>query len=73
MKFKCRDCGREFDIPAWFTNTPTIKYSPFANPVPFNQPCTAPPVMIITGFNSEYKTSCCPFCYSKEIEEKKDG
>jgi len=73
MKFRCRGCGKEFDIPAWLTCTPTIQYSPFANPVPYDQPYTAPPVMTIVGSNYDYKTPCCPFCYSKEIEEKKDG
>ena len=72
MKYRCRNCNREFDIPAYIKYTPLIytPYSPYANPIPTNWPYTAPPITLI-GTNYEYNAPCCPFCYSREIEETK--
>ena len=67
MKYKCRKCGREFDIPATITYpTPTLQ-----QPRPeINWPYTAPPPMTI--FTYTVSVPCCPHCHSTDIEEKKE-
>jgi len=68
MKYTCKHCKKEFDIPATINYRPVIVNPP--QPTNLQWPFTAPP--IITSYSIEFHTPCCPFCYSIEIEEKKE-
>ena len=82
MRYRCRGCGKEFDIPAWITYSPVVQLPYYENPIPNDQPYTAPypsnipgvanPSPTMIGGNYDCKVPCCPFCYSKEIEETKN-
>jgi len=69
MKYRCRNCVKEFDVPAWYKYTPTITYPPISIP-PYGWPYTSPPSF--QTFTYEVIKLCCPFCHSLEIEETKD-
>ena len=76
MKYKCRNCKKEFDFTAWYKYTPTITYPPMPQYVQPSEwpyagwPYTGTPTF--QTFTYEVIKLCCPFCHSLEIEETKE-
>ena len=66
MRYKCRTCGKEFDLFAW-QETITNYYPQ----LPFST--SEPSVQVYTNYSTSdiIKTPICPFCKSLEIEEVK--
>jgi len=75
MKYQCKSCGKEFDLPATITYQPVIK-------LPLNAPFPVPPTAgpwpsslaqptNQVSFNYDINHPCCPHCYSTDIEEVK--
>ena len=67
MKYHCRNCNREFDIPAMITYRPTINFPAWPYTIPW--PYTSSPQQQTLTY--DVQKPCCPFCESVEIEETK--
>jgi len=68
MKYKCRNCGRNFDVLGWKKQTSYYYPSNWQYPEGDNT------VKIVTFNQYSYtsttvKKPCCPLCESLEIEE----
>jgi len=69
MKYKCRDCKKEFDLVGWqeeITNYyPQVYFSSFG----YDDPSTSPQTYTNYSTSSLTRVPICPFCKSLEIEE----